>query len=315
MELRTILNRNDPNWIKVAKLRFLRKYEIENGGVVKPVKIQPGPKQGCNVELTQLTKLNDKDIDWWTLGFETYGTNDEDIRKGLIQILDEVSTDLSLLKLDYNSSYGYPTWLNNLKDRINKDNSDFKDYMLAEFKHISEALFRNEEEGSRRATFFLTISGAILTGLGFVFGSNKGFDTWVIFATDGMALFVLLFLGHLTYLRLSSRNIDTDRYKAMLNGIRNWFRDAETSIFINVWNVKYNSPNKNRRGSINRGGWTETVRVLNCFLAIGFSWSLTGLLISLFKVSVDLFWIIPLGVVTGLGFFAWEFFTQPGKKN
>lgn len=67
--------------IRIKKQRWLRKFdaggslpkEIELNADEKPVKDGELPTRGCNVELTYV-QIADQGGDWWTLGFEAFGT-------------------------------------------------------------------------------------------------------------------------------------------------------------------------------------------------------------------------------------------------
>lgn len=99
------INNGKTEWVRMEKSRLLIKYEMLPDNkfqiVVKNV------DSACNVEITDI-KIGDKE--WWTLGFETFRTDDnyEKSLQSLEVIYKEVMTKeiLQLLKLE--NSYSYP---------------------------------------------------------------------------------------------------------------------------------------------------------------------------------------------------------------
>ena len=104
-ETSTEINSEKTEWVKMEKSRSLIKYEILPDNKFQIV--DNDVDFACNVEITDI-KIGDKD--WWTLGFETFRTDDnyEKSLKSLEIIYKEVMTKELLQILKPESSYSYP---------------------------------------------------------------------------------------------------------------------------------------------------------------------------------------------------------------
>lgn len=93
------------DWVKMEKSRSMIKYEILPDDKFRIVTEEV--ESACNVEITDI-KIGNKD--WWTLGFETFRTDDnyEKSLKSLEIIYKEVMTKELLQILKPESSYSYP---------------------------------------------------------------------------------------------------------------------------------------------------------------------------------------------------------------
>jgi hypothetical protein len=147
----------------------------------------------------------------------------------------------------------------------------FADFLLAEREHAAESLLRNEESGERRATFFVSIAGAAAAVLAFAFGGETSIvpRERVPAAAAGSAA-LLLILGLLTVRRLIERHVVTDRYIFALRSLRRAFLTREDAqAFPNAFFKLYDQfePRKVSMFSLGKGGWLETIALINAVLA------------------------------------------------
>jgi 8-oxo-dGTP pyrophosphatase MutT (NUDIX family) len=98
----------------------------------------------------------------------------------------------------------------------------FRDFLMAELQNTTESLFKNEEDGERRAMFFLTV----VAGAGAVSAFTLGNSGYRVDQRPWPVIFVLVALlgfGCLVLLRVMTRNRQTDDYKRGLRRVRRWF--------------------------------------------------------------------------------------------
>lgn len=93
-------------WLAVDKLRSQRKYRVQGHGTFTGVAVDEPLERGCAVELTRL-RLQAQD--WWTLGFETFGsalllTDLQGLAQQILQSYPGPTLNLA-------NSWGYPEWL------------------------------------------------------------------------------------------------------------------------------------------------------------------------------------------------------------
>ena len=94
-------------WIRVPKTRAQRKYAVD-AGVVSPAAVEQQLVAGCAMEMTTLAL---RDSPWWTLGFEAF-TGDSDQLTGVLKnAVSYALKDLPVFQLVAGESYGYPFWL------------------------------------------------------------------------------------------------------------------------------------------------------------------------------------------------------------
>jgi len=162
-----------------------------------------------------------------------------------------------------------------LDARVHDDDARFDEFMLREHAHVAESLLANEEGGEKRVAFFVTLCGAVGTGLGFIL-SRGGFglpERWLVTLT----LVVLLMLGYVTFLRVIVRNAASDRYKNQLARIRVYFLSGENDsrirhlpfhpFFVTQRNRdKTKKTNGTQWSFLGKGGWAETVALVEVLL-------------------------------------------------
>jgi len=157
------------------------------------------------------------------------------------------------------------------------------DYLLHEFDHIAESLQQNEESGEKRVQFFIAVLTGVFGILGLAFKREQTefvdamAKAWLAIV---VCLVVLFLFGMSTFLRLIERNLASDRYKFALRAIRRRFLSVDdaqrhpTAFFDpytemrprSIWPVK--------------GGWLDTVALLNSLIFGALTWVLGTRLIS-----------------------------------
>jgi hypothetical protein len=95
------------SWIDVRKERVLRTYRLMDDGRVAGVSPQDLPGHGCSLELTQ---VNVRGREWWTLGFEAFGAQ-ANLCQELTRVAKRVFEADEPPPLEAEHSYGYPKWL------------------------------------------------------------------------------------------------------------------------------------------------------------------------------------------------------------
>lgn len=144
------------------------------------------------------------------------------------------------------------------------DTGGYRELALREYDHTADSLLRNEEEGEKRVTFFITIVGAVAAALAFLVGATRirpdTREPLVI-----LSLVPVLLLGYLTFARVVQRNMASDRYKRALNRSRRQFLSGPDDphvafVAFNPFRVE-SRPLPSWR-SIGRGGWMETTALV-----------------------------------------------------
>jgi 8-oxo-dGTP pyrophosphatase MutT (NUDIX family) len=145
-----------------------------------------------------------------------------------------------------------------------------RELLLAEYEHTAESLLRNEEDGEKRVTFFMTLTGGAGTVLAFALGPKAELGPQTIHPLVVGTILVVLAVGHLTFLRVVTRNLASDRYKAALNRIRRYFlQGPQDSRFVFLPFDPFKREGRARPSwkSLGRGGWLETVALVQSFVA------------------------------------------------
>jgi len=144
----------------------------------------------------------------------------------------------------------------------------FDEYLRAEFEHVAESLLKSEEDGEKRATFFVTLTGAVGAALGFVVGGEGGLLGAGRLPLVVASLAVLLAMGYLTFVRIVSRNVATDSYKRRLNRVRRYFLDGKRDRLAFVPFDPYKPEGRTlwSWNRIGKGGWLETLVLVNALI-------------------------------------------------
>jgi len=110
-EEQTNLSASQKAWIVVKKIRRSKTYRVTSHGEIEVVKAGKELDQGCHIELTELSALEQE---WYSLGFEAFGQEDA-LEKMLQRALEVALTTSDLPSLKAKQSYGYPKWLSRLQ--------------------------------------------------------------------------------------------------------------------------------------------------------------------------------------------------------
>ena len=94
------------SWVSVKKVRSQRQYQVSNESITA-VPVSESIKQGCTVELTELSINSNA---WWSLAFEAFGEDDH-LMEHLQAVSGWVFKSYRESKLQAEDSYAYPTWL------------------------------------------------------------------------------------------------------------------------------------------------------------------------------------------------------------
>ncbi len=102
------IENSKPEWVPVAKKRWLRKFRVDAAGQVEETDADTISDHGCRVELSEVTA---RDSQWWTMAFESFGevnraTSLEQVARHFLRMLPH---GVALTERD---SMAYPEWLN-----------------------------------------------------------------------------------------------------------------------------------------------------------------------------------------------------------
>ena len=111
--------------------------------------------------------------------------------------------------------------------------SDTGAFLRAEYQHLANSFWRNEEAGEKRVTFFITLVTAVIAALVTLAKSENGLLYKIcgengIYGIAGYALLALLLFGITTLRRMIKRNQVTDEYKRVMDMIRSRFRNWDS---------------------------------------------------------------------------------------
>jgi 8-oxo-dGTP pyrophosphatase MutT (NUDIX family) len=99
------------------------------------------------------------------------------------------------------------------------------DLLLADYSHLSESFWKNEQVGETRVNFFIAIVTAALGSLAALLNTNNGTKGLMFRPIVIAGTLALLILGLLTLARLFIRNRASEEYKRGLDGVRQTFKD------------------------------------------------------------------------------------------
>ena len=147
--------------------------------------------------------------------------------------------------------------------------SDFPQFLVAEYNHVVESFLRNEEDGEKRATFFLTLSAAVAAVLGFLLRERSGPGIAAQIILVESAILALLLLGFFSFARVVGRNVASDRYKRRLGRIRRYFVGSRTDPRLRYLPFDPYQVDSRRLPSWRaaRGGWLEVVGAVEALFA------------------------------------------------
>jgi putative (di)nucleoside polyphosphate hydrolase len=144
---------------------------------------------------------------------------------------------------------------------------DARDLLLADLEHFGEALFRNEEIGEKRFSFFVTLVTAVAGGLVALATTDVGPTPDVTIRVSRAAVAFLLVVGILTYLRLLQRNRVTDEYQRTMQYIRRHLSVGVPELATYAVPVSAATRRSSRYWNLLKAGYAPTVAVINGILA------------------------------------------------
>jgi hypothetical protein len=143
--------------------------------------------------------------------------------------------------------------------------SDAKDLLVADLEHFGTAMLHNEDVGEKRFSFFVTLITAVAAGLVTLAAAERE-GPHLFREVAGAATASLLVVGLMSYLRTLHRNRVTDEYQRTLKYIREQY--AELCPDLSSYNVPLHR--KTWAGTWLKGGYAETLAVIEGLLAVGF---------------------------------------------
>jgi hypothetical protein len=104
------LEGSSPEWVQVAKQRWLREFRVDDAGQVEETDADTMIDEGCKVELS-VVKV--RDSNWWTLAFESFGEVNRTtyLEQVALHFLKMLPHGVALTERD---SMAYPEWLSRL---------------------------------------------------------------------------------------------------------------------------------------------------------------------------------------------------------
>ncbi len=150
------------------------------------------------------------------------------------------------------------------------DRAAFRELLLAEYEHTADSLLRNEEDGEKRVTFFMTLAGAAGAALAFLLGDDADLRPSVVQPLVVCTLMIVWAVGYFTLARVVHRNLASDRYKRALNRMRRYFlTGSEDPHVVFLAFDPFKSPIRQRPSwtSIGRGGWLETLVLVESLIS------------------------------------------------
>jgi diadenosine hexaphosphate hydrolase (ATP-forming) len=145
----------------------------------------------------------------------------------------------------------------------------FESFLLAEYAHSGESLLQNEEHGEKRAAFFLTLSGVVVTILPLLLGKDAVLRPDRRQPLVIVSLLILIVLANVTLARIVARDAASDRFKKGLNRIRRYFvprADDPRLLFVAFDAHKDEGRAPWDWRSVGKGGWVVTVALVEAML-------------------------------------------------
>jgi hypothetical protein len=149
----------------------------------------------------------------------------------------------------------------------------FPAFLNTEYAHLAESLLRNEEDGEKRVTFFLTLTSGIIAVVGFlVRPTDGGIDLHTVGQSRGfigLVLLIPLLIGWFTFQRIVKRNVTTDEYKLALRALRRRMVSPQVAdTLANAFFGLYKPYEQRTFWLLPLGaGWLEIVALVNVVLA------------------------------------------------
>lgn len=173
-----------------------------------------------------------------------------------------------------------------------------KDLLIADLEHFGESLWRNEEVGEKRFSFFVTLVTAVIGAMVALTTSDNQLSPEAMRNIEGAILSALLIFGLLTYLRMIQRNHVTDEYHRTLTYIREQF----LSLCSELGSYEVPKRKKTWWSTWLKGGYAESVGVMNSIL-------LGALMFRYFCVGVE------IAIAVSIAFFGLQWYRASLRKK
>ena len=141
-----------------------------------------------------------------------------------------------------------------------------EDFLLKEYDHFAESLWKNEEVGEKRLTLFIGFTTIIISGI-ITLLTFEPEDWEKVPLTKDMVKYLAIYalIGNLVvginiFFRILRRNQVTESFKDKLDEIRTYLKELTEDKICNY--SKYKGPNK----SFYIGGYAETIACINALL-------------------------------------------------
>ena len=142
-----------------------------------------------------------------------------------------------------------------------------RDLLLADLEHFGEALFRNEETGEKRFSFFVTLVTAVAGGLVALATSDGAPPSAVLLRISCATVGFLFLVGVLTYLRLLQRNRVTDEYQRTMQYIRRHLSIDVAHLATYSVPVSAGKRRSSPYWNVLKAGYAPTIAIINALLA------------------------------------------------
>jgi 8-oxo-dGTP pyrophosphatase MutT (NUDIX family) len=161
-------------------------------------------------------------------------------------------------------------------------NDKFKDLLLEDYRHVRDSFWKYEQGGETRVNLFIGLVTFGLGGLAALFTKKPPVDTYQLQLIALAGLAALLLVGAITFLRIVSRNVNSDRAKYQMDMIRRTFADHydQDSEFFD-YELFPNLPRSQRRF----GGLAHTVAAINGLLC----GAILAIILNLFPLNYSVF--------------------------
>jgi hypothetical protein len=150
------------------------------------------------------------------------------------------------------------------------DDDHERGFLQADFEHVAASLLQNEELGEKRVTFFVTLVGAFLGGVGYLATDLREAMPFNPYAALALATFVLLLFGGLTWRRMIRRDKTTDKFKEILKVQR---EAGAPNLTAKYRGKLYDVTRVHGDRRFLDGGHRAVMLVLNSMLTLLLAWS------------------------------------------
>ena len=192
--------------------------------------------------------------------------------------------------------------------KLNSQNEDAaikKEYavrlLLKDYDYLADSIWKNEQLGETRISFYLTFVSAVLAGLFSILNAKAGIlaNGMIQFLIFVFSLFGLLVLGTIIFLRIIHRNSITNGYKRALDQIRTIFENPHFSTYQNPALFKGGRDGTGNLGKA--GGLAYIIAAINSLIGTLFFNIILFSLLNPFELTVKK--ILLVGFLAFISFF------------